>query len=495
MGEEKTPFFEPSFNRAVKVRSREERLTSDAGVILVREADHRLGLIASLAGQLEDPRDPSKIRYTLTELLRERLFALTLGYTPADDLDRLAHDPAMRMATWDRPGDRILEERLASQPTQSRLLRILANRAGNREILRSTLADWVGRHLRASGRDHSVRRGTIDVDSMPIVARGLQEGSAYNGHYKKRVFHPIVAGFSPGGDYADRRVGDGFVHAVLRQGNVASASGALRFIRNAVRKCSDLARRVDVRFDSAFAVGPIMDPLTDEGIQFLGLLTRNKRLSRLARPFLKRSVGRPPREGYEKVFDLGAYRAGSWRHAQRLVLVVVDKPDPKTGQLEFFPHYFFLVTNWPPEEMSSGELLDHYRQRGTFEDRIGELFQSVAANLSSPTFKENEVTFLLSLLAFNLGSMLRGELEASLGTGWDLRRLQQTVLKAGGRVVKKSRRLLLDVALAVLPLWEKLIRRLQRWKLPRRWLAPRGPRSRPWIPPPEHAHLSVVLRL
>ena len=77
MGEEKTPFFEPSFNRAVKVRSREERLTSDAGVILVREADHRLGLIASLAGQLEDPRDPSKIRYTLTELLRERLFALS----------------------------------------------------------------------------------------------------------------------------------------------------------------------------------------------------------------------------------------------------------------------------------------------------------------------------------------------------------------------------------------------------------------------------------
>ena len=280
-----------------------------------------------------------------------------------------------------------------------------------------------------------------------------------------------------------------------RQGNVASASGALRFIRNAVRKCSDLARRVDVRFDSAFAVGPIMDPLTDEGIRFLGLLTRNKRLSRLARPFLKRSVGRPPREGYEKVFDLGAYRAGSWRHAQRLVLIVVDKPHPKTGQLEFFPHYFFLVTNWPPEEMSSGELLEHYRQRGTFEDRIGELFQSVAANLSSPTFKENEVTFLLSLLAFNLGSMLRGELEASLGTGWDLRRLQQTVLKAGGRVVKKSRRLLLDVALAVLPLWEKLIRRLQRWKLPRCWLAPRGPRSRPWIPPPRHAHLSVVLRL
>ena len=494
MGEEKSPFFEPSFNLAVKVRSRDERLTSDAGVILVREADHRLGLTESLAGQLADPRDPKKIRYKLVELLRERIFAQVLGYTPADDLDRLAHDPALRLAAWDRPGDRVLQERLASQPTQSRLLRILTGSRSNREALRSSLSDWVGRHLRASGRDHAVARGTIDVDSFPVVARGLQEGSAYNGHYKKRVYHPLVAGFAPGGNYDDPRVGDGFVHAVLRAGSVSSARGALRFIRNAVGKCSEFCRKPDVRFDSAFANGAIMDPLTEDGTPFVGLLQRNKRLSKLASPHLTRPAGRPPREGYETIVELGDYKAGSWKYYQRLVLVVVDKPDPKTGQLELWPHYFFLVTNWHQDELSGWDLLNHYRHRGTFEDRIGEFSQEVSANLSSPTFQENEVTFLLSLLAFNLGSMLRRELEVSSGNGWHLGRLQRVVLKAGARVVKKSRRLLLDVATAVLPLWKRLITRIERWKLPERWRKPRGPTRRPWVPPPAHAHLCVVLR-
>ena len=75
MGEARKWLFEPSFNRAIKVRQRDQRLTSDAGVLLLREADHRLGLIESLAGRMVDPRQPDKIRYQLGELLRERLFA------------------------------------------------------------------------------------------------------------------------------------------------------------------------------------------------------------------------------------------------------------------------------------------------------------------------------------------------------------------------------------------------------------------------------------
>ena len=76
MSEEKIPFFEPSFNRAVKVTSRDDRLTSDAGVVLLREADHRLGLIESLGERLEDPRDSGSIRYSLTEKLgRANLFS------------------------------------------------------------------------------------------------------------------------------------------------------------------------------------------------------------------------------------------------------------------------------------------------------------------------------------------------------------------------------------------------------------------------------------
>jgi hypothetical protein len=161
-----------------------------------------------------------------------------------------------------------------------------------------------------------------------------------------------------------------------------------------------MAKAVDVRFDAAFTLGAIMDPLTDDGTRFVGRLRDNARLKRLARLHLNRAPGRPPKEGYEKAIELGDHRAESWRHPQRLILVVVDRPHPKTGQLELFPYSFFLVTSWKRQERNAEELLEHYRQRGTFEDRLGELSQAIAANLSSPTFKENEVTFLLSLLAF-----------------------------------------------------------------------------------------------
>jgi hypothetical protein len=75
MSEAQGCLFTPSFNRAVEVRQRDSRLTSHAGAIILREADHRLGLVDSLAGGMDDPRHPERIRYTLVELLRKRIFA------------------------------------------------------------------------------------------------------------------------------------------------------------------------------------------------------------------------------------------------------------------------------------------------------------------------------------------------------------------------------------------------------------------------------------
>jgi len=112
--------FEPTFNRAIKLRQADPRITSDAGALLLREADHRLGLTADLAAQLTDDRDPQRIRYEPVELLRQRLYALALGYAHQDDQDTLAHDVAMKLSVWDRPGRRGLHERLASQPSDWR---------------------------------------------------------------------------------------------------------------------------------------------------------------------------------------------------------------------------------------------------------------------------------------------------------------------------------------------------------------------------------------
>ena len=181
-------------------------------------------------------------------------------------------------------------------------------------------------------------------------------------------------------------------------------------------------------------------------------------------------------------------------------------PDPQTGLRELFPHYFFLVTNWRIEQRNGWELVEHYRRRGTFEDRLGEFNGAIGNGLSAGSFEANEASLLLKLLTFNLAGMLRGELEDASGCGWDLKRVQKTVLKAGARVVEHGRRVFVDVARAAGVLWDRLLGRMERWWRPTgrpagacgaagvgRW-GRTPPRPRRWMPPPRHAHLSLVLR-
>jgi hypothetical protein len=281
---------------------------------------------------------------------------------------------------------------------------------------------------------------------------------------------------------------------MLRRGNSHTAEGILRFLDHVLEIAPRLAYVFDLRLDAGFTIGRVLDYLARRKVRFLGRLKTNRVLERMAAEHLKRPPGRPPQEGYEKVVELGWYQAESWEFPQRVILVVIDRPDPKTGQLFLEPDYFFLVAGWKEEELSGEAALEHYRKRGTFEDRLGEFNQALGTQLSSPEFRENEATFLLCLLAFNLSNMLRGELEDSLGGCWDLTRFRNYVLKAGGRVTKHSQRLIVHLAQAVVGFWERLVARISSWRLVPRFPLPRGPTRCDWRKPPCHAHLTEVLR-
>jgi hypothetical protein len=496
MGEVKGNVFEPEFNRSIKVEATDQRLTSNAGVLLLREADERLQLISSIAEELCDPRAPDRIRYSLTELIRERVYTMSLGFSAQDDVDLLCHDPAFRMAVWDRRGEAVIDERLASQPTQSRLLGMLTSNSKNLQALQAGLGDSIRRHV-LSMQNRVVRQATIDIDSFPSEVHGGQAGAAYNGHYRRTMYHPLVASFSVGGNYDSTReglrLGNGFIHAILRQGQVHTAKGMVRFLDHTHQQAMRMARHVDYRLDAGLTIGAVLDRMTEKNRRFIGRLKGNSVLDRMAEPHLKRPPGRPPAEGYMKIIELGMYQAQDWRYAQRVILVVIDEPDSETGQLALFPRHFFLVTNWREQQRSGTDLLEHYRRRGTFEDRLSEFNQAIGAHLSSPNFKENEATFFLALLAYNLTSICRNELEDAIGGCWDLRRFQQFVLRVGGLCIKKSRRLIMRIAQSAEPLWSRLVRRLQDWTLPAERTRPPNRRVG-FTPPPPHAHLEAVLR-
>ena len=498
MGERHGWLFEPTFNRSIKLRQADPRITSDAGALLLREVDHRLGLTADLAAGLDDPRDRDRIRYTQVELLRQHLYGLALGYAHQDDHDMLAHDVGMKLAVWDRPGTRTGQERLASQPSDWRLVDRLSGKA-HRRVLNEALGVWVGRHQRAAGGGRKVTHGTLDIDPLPIELHGDQQGGAWHGHYHRKMYYPIVASFCAEGSYASARLGEGFVHAILRRGNCGGAEGARRFVKEAIRKARPLATHLDARIDAGLVEGPVLDAIDDAGVTFVGRIKNNARLDTLAEGYLGRLPGRPTKDGDELAIELGDYRAASWTRSYRLVLVIVDLPDPKTGLRQLFPHYFFLVTNASADQRNAWDLLEHYRKRGTFEDRLGEFNAVIGPGLPAESFEANEAGLLLKLLAFNLTGMIRGELEDSSGHGWDLKRVQQTVLKAGARVAEHGRRVIVDVAKAAGVLWGRLLDRVKRWWRDDAWGRdnagrPRGPRRRPWPPPPSHAHLCLVLR-
>ncbi|MCP3969950.1 MAG: IS1380 family transposase [Rhodobacteraceae bacterium] len=460
--------FKTSFNKSLSVETRPERLTGEAGAVLLREIMERLGVIEWLDERLHDPRNPDLITYRLSTLLRSTLGLLGQGWRDQDDADALRHDAAMRLATSEARGTTPLDDgnHLASQPTMSRLVAALST-AGNRRTLRRAIMVLAGRRLRAMRGGHRQRYLTIDIDSLPIEVHGSQPGSAWNGHYHRRMYHPLVATVAGSGDIIDAR---------LRAGNVHTAEGGLEFILDVVERAEEALCQVAlVRIDAGFPAEDLLCGLELGGTPYIARMRNNKVLARMAGPYLKRPPGRPPQEPRMWFHEM-TYKAGSWSKERRVVLVVQDKPG------ELLLHYFWLITSIDAGTVPAAELLERYRERGSAEAHMGELMDVLDPALSSAprgkshyrenrlaehgspidAFAHNETILLLNILAYELVHAGRCLMEAATGEGWSLRRFGERVLRAAGRITVSARRVTMVIGEAFARYWRRLVPRLQR---------------------------------
>jgi hypothetical protein len=459
--------FSLEFNGSVKLEARAERLTSEAGAVLLREVDERLGLTRWLGERLTDTRDERRITHSLRELVRTPLLLLAQGWKDSDDADALRRDAALRLAVSDRKSTAPLRqeeggpEGLASQPTLSRLVSMLA-REENRKVLHEALVWQTGRRLRAQQpKGGKLEQVTVDVDGLPVEVHGHQEGSAYNGHYGVRMYHPLVASIAETGDLLDVR---------LREGNVHSANGALEFIEELLTRVEkDVCEVAAVRLDAGFPEEKLLGKLEERGTPYVARVRNTSVLKQEAAlpRFLHSGVpeGEPGTFLYE-----WEYQAQGWSRARRVVLVVLEREG------ELFPHTFWLVTSWTKEQMPAQKLLAHYRERGTAEGHFGELMDVLAPALSSArrpksnyrgsppvqrsvsidAFANNEVRLLLNALAYNLVHAARVLMEQATGEGWGLRRVRERVLKVAARVLLHARRVVLVISRESASLWQKL---------------------------------------
>jgi Transposase DDE domain group 1 len=411
VGEKQNQPFQLTFNASLKIDFQGSRVTSDGGLILVRELDERLGFGELIEQHLKDRRGMNT-RLPLADLLRQSVYSRLAGYEDMNDAERVSHDPTFRLIgsekIWERGA--ALTSRL--QTFETEMLAEEENFAGLARINRDLIA-------RAEALD-SPQLVVLDMDSTEIQVYGQQEQSAYNGHFESTCYHPLLL-FSREGDC---------LAAKLRPGNVQSAEGWEELLLPEIERQQRMGKEVAFRADAAFAKPEIYEALEQRGVKYAIRIPANDNLERDIAELLPRPVGRPslkPLVGYKGFL----YQAASWKMARR----VVAKVEHHQGEL--FPRVGFIVTNLT---LPSRAVVRFYNKRGMAEQWIKEGKQAVKmTRLSCHRFRSNEVRLWLSVIAYNLGTLWRRFALPSRIYNWSLTSLQQRLVKTGGRLVKHAR--------------------------------------------------------
>ena len=411
MGETQKQPFELSFNSRLRVDFQGSRVTSDGGLLLVRELDERLGFGELIERHLTDGRGKNT-QLPLADLVRQSIYSRLAGYEDVNDAERLSQDPAFRLIGSEKVLERGAALTSRAQSFETELLTQAENLAGLAAL---------NRELVAKGEAiDSRRRVVLDMDSTESPVYGHQEQSAYNGHFESTCYHPLLL-FNDQGDC---------VAAKLRPGNVHSTDGWEELLLPEIDRQQALGKDVAFRGDAAFARPEIYEAHEAQQVKYAIRLPANANLERRITNLLIRPVGRP---SYKPVvrYKSFLYQAASWTKARR----VVAKVEFHFGEL--FPRVGFIVTNF---QTSNWAVVRFYNQRATAEQWIKEGKQAVAmTRLSCHRFSANQVRLWLSLIAYNLGNLWRRlALPREIGN-WSLTSLQQRLVKTGGRLIKHAR--------------------------------------------------------
>ena len=401
------------------------RISSDGGLLLLRQVDERLGLTRWFSAMLPDQRDPKRVVHDRLEQVRQRLYQISMGYEDCNDSERLRHDPMLKVAC-----DREVKDDvgLSSQPTLSRMENAVSGRA--LKLLMVGLEDsYVA----------SLPVGTtvvvLDVDATDDRTHGAQQLTFFNTHYNSYIYLPLLV--------FDGETGQ-LITVLLRPGNVSGARGAGAVLERVIRKVK--ARFPDaqvlVRADSGFCTPTDLDRyerLDQElgGIEYLIGVAKNSRLKDLLGPAMSEAERQNQENGKAiQVFTDFQYKTlATWSHLRHIVGKAewtLEGSNPR-----------FVVTSLAGFEPRL--LYRLYCERGRCENCIKDLKNALKADrLSCSSYKANFFRLLEHAAAYRLMYGLRSaarEVSAELGRAqFDTLRLK--LLKVAAMVSQSVRRFL-----------------------------------------------------
>ena len=402
------------------------RITSDGGVMLLAEAERRLGIAAKLAAAIPDGRDASRVTHPLADILRARIFAIACGWEDADDLDSLRFDPAFKLACGRLPDS---GRDLCSQPTMSRW----ENAPDLRSVIRlgRVMLDlWLDSYPAPPAEV------TLDIDDTCDVVHGHQQLSLFNAHYDTRCFLPIHVY-----DTATSRP----VAMILRAGKTPSGKEIRGHLRRLVRHIRHRwpTTHITVRGDGHYGRPEVMDWCEANGVDYLFGLPGNRVLDRLIDEAAdnvrtRRALEKKP---CLRGFTETAYRAKSWKRERRVCARIEASPQGLDIR--------YVVTS---REAGSAEHVYEvlYCARGQAENLI-KLHKSQLASdrTSCRSPLANQVRLFLHTAAYWLILGLRDAIPKTHALAVaEFATLRLRLLKLGARVIETASRVRLAFAAA-----------------------------------------------
>jgi hypothetical protein len=442
--------FQDLDSRRVEIDFDAGHVTSDAGMLLLREVDAKLGLIGSMAMAFADKRDPDRVEHTVEELLRQRIMAIAAGYEDLIDHDRLRHDPMMALVsgkcdvtggTRRRESDR--GKACAGKSTLNRLelspdLAVTQADRYHKITWESEVLDALLVRVFIESHSAAPEELVVDLDTTDDPLHGQQEGRFFHGHYDNWCYLPfyIVCG----------------EHVLCARLRTADKDPALGWQEELPRVVAQIRAawpqvRIIVRADSGFCREPLMKWCESNQVDYVLGLAKNKVLERAITTQLEEAKAEFAKAGQAaRHFAELEYRTQkTWSRTRR----VVAKAEWIEGGEEGRANPRFVVSSLGKERLGTRALYEElYCGRGDMENRIKEQQLDLFADRTSTAFiKSNQLRLYFSCFARVLVVALRRLALAST----DLAKaapatIRTHLFKAGALIRVSVRRVLVSIS-------------------------------------------------
>lgn len=414
--------------KPIVVRARAQQISSDAGLLPIRQFDERLKYTERFAACLNaDPR--RRPQHLPIEMVRQRIFGILAGYEDCNDHDALNNDPIFKLIA----GRSIHDPPLASQPTLSRFENRVVPAALER-LIDFTIETGI-EQLQRKHAGTVPARVTLDLDTTDDPTHGAQQLALFHGYYGQYQYLPMIIS-----EPTTKHI---FL-AWLRPGTLHPSRTAdddlLRVTKLLQQAREDV--QIQVRADADFGIPVLMDCCENKGFSYTFGLRSNSRLKATAAVLMAKAERRyAATKTKQRLFMRFMYQAESWPQP-RMVIAKAECHAVGTNLR-------FVVTNHPvPGVRQARRTYDDYTQRGECEQRMDEIKNGLSADrLSCHRFMANFTRLLLHITAYNLLNALRDHedipaiLQSARPDTWRTR-----IIKVAATVTESCRRILVEFA-------------------------------------------------